>query len=72
MWLHPKDKVTIGKQKLIVQSVEGLYSCVGVKVILKDVSSGETVSYPLLKFNELHDQGKIKVEQGIKRETRGY
>ena len=72
MWIHPEDKVTIGQRKLKVESVSGLYSCGPVTVNLIDLATNKSETYPLLKFNELHDQGKIKVVQHIKRNFHGY
>lgn len=72
MWLHPKDKVQIGKEKFTVKEVSGLYSCVPVKVVLQKNNSSDIKTIPLLEFNNLHDQGKIKVTQSTPRITRGY
>jgi hypothetical protein len=61
MWIHPKDEVQLNNKKLVVKSVQGLYSAGPVNVILEDESDHSTTTIPLTQFNQLHEDGKLQV-----------
>jgi hypothetical protein len=61
MWIHPKDEVKLGKEDLVVKSINGLYSSGPVSVVLEDEKTKTTTVYSLLEFNKLHDEGTVVV-----------
>ena len=71
MWIHEKDQVLIKDKVFTVKSIFGLYSTslVGITVEAED---GEKITYELLEFNKLVDEGFITPYKIAPKKTRSY